>query len=196
MSFTFAQLSGGEAKRFGSDKTKAIYKGKPLFLYGIETGLKVTDDVLHLSKKKDKYMPFLEGVSYVEDEFEVVCPMSGLITAAKYAKYDNIFVVSADAPKISSDIILFLEKEFTSEYDAVIPEFNGKLYTLSAFYKKNVLLSLIDDYKNKKYKIITSLEQHNLKIIKEEELINNGFSKSIFTNINFEKDLIELEKDN
>ena len=200
MSFTFTQLSGGLSKRFGSDKTKALYNGKELYIYGLETGLKVSSDVLHLSKDKNKYKPFLDNVSYIEDEYDVVCPMSGLITAGKHAKFDNIFVISADAPKITPELIYFLEKKMKSngatDYDAVIPEFNGKLYTLSAMYKKHVLLSFIDDYNLGKYKIITSLENFNVAIIKEEELQSMGFSKSLFTNINFEKDLRDLEESN
>ena len=33
MDISYAMLSGGKAKRFGSDKTKALYKEKPLYIY-------------------------------------------------------------------------------------------------------------------------------------------------------------------
>ena len=35
MDISYAMLSGGKAKRFGSDKTKALYKEKPLYIYGL-----------------------------------------------------------------------------------------------------------------------------------------------------------------
>ena len=58
MDISYAMLSGGKAKRFGSDKTKALYKEKPLYIYGLETGLKVSCDVMHISKDAEKYKPF------------------------------------------------------------------------------------------------------------------------------------------
>ena len=62
MNISYAVLSGGKAKRFGSDKTKALYKGKPLYIYGLETGLSISSDVMHISKDAEKYQPFLENV--------------------------------------------------------------------------------------------------------------------------------------
>ena len=104
MKCSFALLSGGSSRRFVSDKTKALLYGKPLFLYGLECGLEVSDDVLHISKNKDKYKPFINNVKYLEDELDVICPMSGLITAQDshiieslvsanaYAKFTNEMV--------------------------------------------------------------------------------------------------------
>ena len=105
MNISYAVLSGGKAKRFGSDKTKALYKGKPLYIYGLETGLSISSDVMHISKDAEKYQPFLENVQYLQDDLEETCPMSGLIKAAQTAKYDDIFTVSADAPLISSEFV-------------------------------------------------------------------------------------------
>ena len=56
MNISYAVLSGGKAKRFGSDKTKALYQEKPLYLYCLETGLSVSSDVMHISKDAEKYM--------------------------------------------------------------------------------------------------------------------------------------------
>ena len=158
MDISYAMLSGGKAKRFGSDKTKALYKEKPLYIYGLETGLKVSCDVMHISKDAEKYKPFLENVRYIQDDLEEICPMSGLIKAAEEAKHDDIFAVSADAPLITWEFIKFLYIRF-KDCDGVIPVINGKSYTLMSFYKRDVLQAMIYDYKNKNYKIIKSLER-------------------------------------
>lgn len=195
MNISYAVLSGGKAKRFGSDKTKALYKDKPLYLYVLETGLAVSSDVMHISKNAEKYQPFLENVRYLQDDLEETCPMSGLIKAAQTAKYDDIFTVSADAPLINSEFVRFLYGYF-KDCDGVIPVINGKSYTLMSFYKRDVLLAMIDDYKNKNYKITKSLEKFNIKYVCEEDIFAAGFKSRMFTNINFQEDLDKLEADN
>lgn len=195
MNISYAVLSGGKAKRFGSDKTKALYKGKPLYIYGLETGLSISSDVMHISKDAEKYQPFLENVRYLQDDLEETCPMSGLIKAAQTAKYDDIFTVSADAPLISSEFVKFLYGYF-KDCDGVIPVINGKSYTLMSFYKREVLLSMQDDYKNKNYKLTKSLERFNIKKVCEEDIFAAGFKSRMFTNINFQDDLDKLEADN
>lgn len=195
MNISYAVLSGGKAKRFGSDKTKALYKGKPLYIYGLETGLSISSDVMHISKDAEKYQPFLENVRYLQDDLEETCPMSGLIKAAQTAKYDDIFTVSADAPFISSEFVKFLYGYF-KDCDGVIPVINGKSYTLMSFYKREVLLSMQDDYNNKNYKLIKSLERFNIKKVCEEDIFAAGFKSRMFTNINFQDDLDKLEADN
>lgn len=195
MNISYAVLSGGKAKRFGSDKTKALYKEKPLYLYCLETGLSVSNDVMHISKDAEKYKPFLENVQYLQDDLEEICPMSGLIKAAQTAKYDDIFTVSADAPLINSDFVKFLYGYF-KDCDGVIPVINDKSYTLMSFYKRKVLLAMIEDYKNKNYKITKSLEKFNIKYICEADIFAAGFKSRMFTNINFQEDLDKLEADN
>ena len=195
MNISYAVLSGGKAKRFASDKTKALYKGKPLYIYGLETGLSISSDVMHISKDAEKYQPFLENVRYLQDDLEETCPMSGLIKAAQTAKYDDIFTVSADAPLISSEFVKFLYGYF-KDCDGVIPVINGKSYTLMSFYKREVLLSMQDDYNNKNYKLIKSLERFNIKKVCEEDIFAAGFKSRMFTNINFQDDLNKLEADN
>ena len=195
MNISYAVLSGGKAKRFGSDKTKALYKGKPLYIYGLETGLSISSDVMHISKDAEKYQPFLENVRYLQDDLEETCPMSGLIKAAQTAKYDDIFTVSADAPLISSEFVKFLYGYF-KDCDGVIPVINGKSYTLMSFYKREVLLSMQDDYNNKNYKLIKSLERSTIKKVCEEDIFAAGFKSRMFTNINFQDDLNKLEADN
>ncbi len=193
MKCSFALLSGGSSRRFVSDKTKALLYGKPLFLYGLECGLEVSDDVLHISKNKDKYKPFINNVKYLEDELDVICPMSGLITAARHAKYEYIFILSADSPLITGNFFKYLHNNIKS-YDGVMPVINSKSYPLTAVYKKSILLSMEEDYKKENFKLIKSLERHNIIYLQEDEIIKAGFKKDIFININYQDDLKSLEE--
>ena len=58
-----------------------------------------------------------------------------------------------------------------------------------SFYKREVLLSMLDNYNNKNYKIIKSLEKFNIKYVTEEDIFAAGFKSRMFTNINFQEDL-------
>lgn len=195
MDISYAVLSGGQAKRFGSDKTKALYKGKPLYLYGIETGLSLSSDVMLISKDSSKYQPYLKNVQYLQDDLGEICPMSGLIKVGMSAKYDDIFILSADAPLIEKEFVKFLYSSFNN-CDGVIPVINGKSYTLMGFYKRKVLLNMLDDYNNKNFKIIKSLDKYNIKYINEDIIFSSGFNDTMFTNINFQEDLNKLEENN
>lgn len=193
MECSFALLSGGNSRRFNDDKTKALLFGKPLYEYGLECGLSITSQVMHISKDKAKYKPFMENVEYLEDELDVVCPMSGLITAARYAKYDNIFILSADSPLITGNFFKYLYNNINT-YDGVVPVIDNKQYPLTAIYKRHVLLSMEEDYNKNKYKLMKSLQNHNILYIQEDEIISSGFSKEMFININYKDDLKLLEE--
>lgn len=193
MKCSFALLSGGSSRRFISDKTKALLYGKPLFLYGLECGLEVSDDVLHISKNKDKYKPFINNVKYLEDELDVICPMSGLITAARHAKYDNMFILSSDSPLITGNFLKYLYNNINT-YDGVVPVVDNRQYPLTAIYKRHVLLSMEEDYNKNEYKLMKSLQNHNILYIQEDEIISSGFNKEMFININYKDDLKSLEE--
>lgn len=193
MEISFALMSGGEGKRFGSDKTKAIFRDKPLYACGLELGKKVSRDVMHVSKEPRKYEPFINGVSYIKDELEERCPMAGMITAARHAKNRLIFMLSADAPLFTADIIGYLCDNI-GDKDAIIPEINGRLYPLSALYKTDILKSFTADYDRGNYKIIKALERYDMKKITEKELITAGFDLNAFTNINYAEDLARLNE--
>lgn len=193
MECSFALLSGGNSRRFNDDKTKALLFGKPIYEYGLECGLSIASQVMHISKDKAKYKPFMENVEYIEDELNVVCPMSGLITAARYAKYDNMFILSADSPLITGKFFKYLYSKI-SKYDGVVPVMENRQYPLAAVYKRKVLLSMEEDYNNNEYKLMKSLQNHNILYIQEDEIISSGFNKEMFININYKDDLKLLEE--
>lgn len=180
--FSFAVMSGGEGRRFGGDKTKALLNSKELYLYSIEKGLTLSDDVMLISRNSKKYNPFVDNVRYIEDEYENQCPMAGMITAANNAKYDNIFILSADMPLISIDVIKLICKNFQN-CDAVIPVINEKSYNLTAIYKKSLLKSLINFYKNNIYKLNICFNQFNITFLDEKYFSKYNIQKE-FLNIN------------
>lgn len=190
--FSFVIMAGGEGKRFGKDKTKALLNGKELFIYSVEKGIKMTDDVIIVSRNKEKYKPFINNVKYIEDEYENQCPMAGMITVSNYAKYDNIFIISADTPLLSTDVIEIIISNLNS-YDGVIPVINGKSCNLSAIYKKNTLKSLLPFYEKGIYKLNISFKDFNILYLDETYFHKYNINKE-FLNINTINDLENAKK--
>ena len=193
MDISFALLSGGNSTRFKSDKTKALLYGKPMYEYGINTGLSVSSDVMHISRDINKYKPFIKGVKYLADDLENMCPMAGLIKAAECSKYDKIFILSADMPLFNKDIIIYFYERF-SNYDVILAEINCKYFPLAALYKRDVLQSFIEDYQKGYYKIIKALDRFNINVISENELTSAGFNILSFSNVNYQSDLDQIKK--
>ncbi len=187
---SFAVISGGEGRRFGSDKTRAMLNGKELYRYGVELGMSISDDVMLVSRDSAKYAPFIDGVTYLEDELENQCPMAGLITAARHAKHDVIFALSADTPLLDKDIVNFICSHI-NEYDAVIPDIDDKFWNLAACYKKSTLLNLLTYYERGHYKLVTALNDFNILPLKNVKFVDKCLNIRKFININNQ---IELEK--
>lgn len=192
MEISFALMSGGQGKRFGSDKTKACLLGKPLFLYGLELGISVSSDVMHLSRDIFKYEPFIEGVRYLSDEYPFMCPMAGMITAGNNARFDYVFILSADSPLFDRKLIKYF-MELAEGHDAVIPDINGKYYNLAAIYSKKMLIGLKSFYKRGMYKIKTCLDDFDVIFPNSSELNLLGFSEDSFLNINTYEDMKKAE---
>lgn len=195
---SFAILAGGNSKRFGEDKTLALYKGKPLFLYALELARRVATDVMIISKNSSKFQPFLEGVRYLEDDLPEVCPMSGLIKAAQAAKNELVFILPGDMPLFSEEAFSVIYESILDgsgnvAYDAAIPEFDNHKYTLSAIYKREVLLGFMSDYEKKHYKIILGLEKYNLKFVDNLQFINKKIDFNAFLNINYKVELENIQ---
>lgn len=181
-------MSGGIGKRFGSDKTKALLAGKPLYRYGLELGLEVSGDVMHVSRNILKYEPFIKGVRYIEDEYPYMCPMAGMITAANHALNKRIFILSADAPLFDKKLIQYFDS-IMGGYDAVIPLIDGKYYNLAALYSKKMLKGLLKFYNNGVYKITESLSNFNVLFLQEDKIFSISPSKASFLNLNTEEEL-------
>lgn len=188
MDISFALMSGGLGKRFGSDKTMAVLNGKPLYKYGLELGFEVSSDVLHISRNVEKYKPFIEGARYISDGYPNMCPMAGMITAADNARFDYIFVLSADTPLLDKNFIAYF-KDIIGSRDAVIPSLKGKYYTLAALYSKKMLLALKPFYNRGEYKIVSCLDDFDVYYPDELELASHGRLEGSFININTREDL-------
>jgi molybdopterin-guanine dinucleotide biosynthesis protein A len=184
-----AILAGGMSRRFGTDKTLAELEGIPLVKRVYDSVSNYSDDIMLIAKDTSKYA-FLENVRHLKDISEKQCALVGIITALSYAENDRVFVISADSPLFPFDAVPMM----CGYGETVIPEVNGKLYTLAAIYPKNILPILNSAFENNRYRVTEALSAVSItKLPYSAFLPFDRFTKSEiangFININTQNDL-------
>jgi molybdopterin-guanine dinucleotide biosynthesis protein A len=177
------------SRRFGTDKTLTELEGAPLVKRVYDGISNYSDDIMLIAKDTAKYA-FLENVRLLKDISEKQCALVGIITALSYAKNDRVFVISADSPLFPFDAVPMMSRSG----ETVVPEVNGKLYTLAAIYPKSILPLLNSAFENNRYRVTEALASVSVtKLPYSAFLPFDRFAKSEnsngFININTQNDL-------
>lgn len=103
-------LCGGKSTRMGTDKTKALLKGKPLLSYSVELFKSLNMD-FHLSINSSQ-TELYQTHQCVIDQHEEKGPLGGITSSLK-ALNKSLLVVPVDMPKLNAELI----KELMSNSD-------------------------------------------------------------------------------
>jgi molybdopterin-guanine dinucleotide biosynthesis protein A len=178
-------LCGGQARRFGMDKSFFNYRGKPLYRYAYDELSPLTDDIFLQCGKKDTHI--YEVCSY-NDHYLDLGPIGGIYSALRYARYPRVFVIACDMPHITRRFVTTL-----LEYhgDIVVPGWdNGYVEPLCAVYSRK--LAPLIEYKMLQgdYKIATLFDEVDVKHVAIEPLMAKGIiPEEMFKNINYPDDV-------
>lgn len=151
---------------------------------------KLFDEVIIVTNSFDDYAHL--GATLTADLIPNTGPLGGLYSGLMRSASDYNFVVACDMPFIDPAIILYLQNYAHSEkYDVIVPEFNGFIEPLFAFYSKRCVPTILDH-----------LNQHDLKIrsfysrVKVKEVPCHHFKtiEKTFFNINTREDLQQARK--
>jgi len=187
-----AVLSGGQGRRFGTDKTLAVLSGKKLFDYPLDLAISISEDIMFISRDREKYKPFRDNIRYLEDDYSNQSAMAGILTALKRAIYDRVFVIPADMPLVNKHIAEIIISN-SDGYDIAIPKINNKLMLLFAVYDKKIEKFLLAEYNKGNYRLFDLLPTLNINILEEDIFINAGINLNLFININQSTDLDSAE---
>lgn len=119
-------LSGGQSRRFGNDKARAVIDNQPLLLRIAERMQGSCNHVFTVADKPEKYDDL--GLVTLVDELPDCGPLAGLLTAlhhAKQNKTDWILLASCDLTELKPSWIDMLQQSITPATDAVV--FQGEL---------------------------------------------------------------------
>lgn len=156
---------------------------------------KVVDEIIIASNHNSKYN--LPGTLEVPDLFPGKGPMGGIHAGLLTASHPYAFVVAADMPLFSADLVSYFINRIDMRYDVVAPEIDGFWEPLCAVYARTCLpvieQSLCADIRNV-YGLCQRLR--TLKI-DERELAGIGKSRDNFYNMNTPEDyraLLAMQK--
>jgi molybdopterin-guanine dinucleotide biosynthesis protein A len=133
MQFSGVVLAGGRSSRFGEDKARFCYQGRPLLTYVLAS---LQEAAERLIIAKAPYPEF--EVPTVLDLYSVAAPLSGLCTALRVAQHDWVALAACDLPFLSADYWRAL-LTYAEGCDAVMVMRQGRLEPLAALYHRRVL---------------------------------------------------------
>ncbi len=187
---SIAILCGGDASRFGGDKTRVEIGELPLYRIIWNKLEDKSDDIFLQTAPEDEY-----DLPTSEDLIPGGGPLGGIYSALTRAKHDWLFVSACDLPYLDPEIVdeLFLRAEEGTEI--TIPRWeNGYLEPLTAIYNVSVLPRLEETLDNGTRKITDFLDQlEEVKEVSVEGLIESGkIPHNCFYNVNTQDDLDNL----
>ena len=130
-------LAGGGARRFGSDKTRALVDGRPLLELAVEAVADVVGEVVVVGP----WAP--DGVRHVVEPERGQGPLAGLAHGLRSVSADHVLVVGGDHPLLVPALLQLL-LDHRDDADAVVPIRSGDPEPLVARYRRDVALAAAD----------------------------------------------------
>ncbi len=140
-------ICGGKSTRFGEDKCNIILEGKTLLQLALEKLNTICIEVLVAPKNPQKIDPQTkEKYKIIEDYPTAYGPIAAILSALKFAKYENLLVLGVDFPLVRLELLYFLLKTIEENVvKMVIPKINRLYQPLVAVYKKQ-LIPLLENW--------------------------------------------------
>ncbi|NTV46789.1 MAG: molybdenum cofactor guanylyltransferase [Chlorobiales bacterium] len=142
-------LTGGQSRRFGSDKSLARINDHT-FAEHIYQCLTKKFPGVALVGKVEKH----QGLPFIHDVLAVQCPLTGIYSGLLASQSDWSFFVGVDLPLVSIPLIEHLEPYLTTPYQVALPEANGKKHPLCAFYHRSLIPSIKASLDNQNYRMM------------------------------------------
>ncbi len=129
-------LAGGDSRRMGAVKAALPFGDTSLAGAAVAVLQPVFRQVLVVTRNKD-LLPGIDA-EVLEDAWPLQGPLVGLARGLAHSDADWCFVAACDMPFLQVGVIKEMAKHLTG-CDAVIPEYDGRLQTLHAFYSQACL---------------------------------------------------------
>ena len=134
-------LAGGASKRMGSPKATLPFGSTSLVGATVEALRPVFRRVLVVTRDKT-LLPGID-VEVLEDGRPLCGPLVGLARGLSHSNAPWCFVAGCDMPFLQIELIEGMT-EYLGDCDVVVPNYNGQLQTLHAFYRTGCLSTAED----------------------------------------------------
>jgi molybdopterin-guanine dinucleotide biosynthesis protein A len=188
-------LVGGMSRRMGEDKTRLLYRGKPMALHQAEKLSFVCGRVALVGKGAH---PFPDsGYRFVDDGAETRAPIYGVLAALSWSPDDLNVVVAADIPRCpESFLAALLEVAEAVPAAVVVPVVGGELQTLCSVWRRSAIPALREAILADRLSLRGPIERLAAVIVPEDQTSRMpGGRPENFLNVNRPEDYEELTKD-
>jgi molybdenum cofactor guanylyltransferase len=178
-------LAGGKSTRMGKDKAFLEFEGRTLLTNAIELARAVADEV----KVVGDPAKFAGFGTVVEDIYRARGPLGGIHAALKSSETDFNLMIGVDLPLLEVRFLQYLIASAVQSGAVVtVPRAGVHYEPLCAMYRREFVFpaeqALIAGH-NKIDAVFTGFQ---VRTVEDQELAQNGFSSSMFRNVNTPED--------
>lgn len=177
-------LVGGQSKRFGSEKYRALIDGTPMVQKVYRAAEGFVDEILVSIGTKKKVIPLAE-YEEVLDSYPGAGPLAGIHACMAAMQSDWLLVLACDLPYVSKTSLESLTSAIDDQVKLVIARGDdGTTQPLCACYHRSVLWGLtsaLEAGKNSVYRFVDSLDAVREVDVPATELINVNRPNDIFS---------------
>lgn len=187
MEFSGAVLAGGRSKRFGRDKARFVWRGRPLLAYVLDSLVAAQERFIVAGRPYPEF-----GVAVYADAIPGGDSLSGLHSALLHANNEWVAVAACDLPNLTPDYWAFLlERASDTQGQAVVAEGpTGWIEPLAALYHKDAEPLARAQLERGDLFLKHLVEATEAEIVPWEELAVR-FGSRLFLNANRIEDLIQ-----
>jgi len=165
----------------GADKALLSFGNRTLLERALQTAATVAVKTCIVGPR-GRYSEFGE---VIEDIYRDCGPLAGIHAALSFTTTDLNLILSVDMPLMTPKFLSWLVAQAERSPELiVVPEAAGGLQPLCATYRKAACAFAKQSLQKGDYKVDHLFSQVPTRILKEKEIVANGFSPEIFRNVN------------
>lgn len=176
---TIGILAGGKSSRMGEDKALLKY-GQETFLEHIVNILKPLGEIV-VAARAGQELSNIDGINLVYDKYTDCGPLAGMANILASSKNSWCFICAVDMPKISVELVSYLEEFCSSDYDCVCLTVAGQAQPLCALYRSSLLPIVEEQLENNSYKLQDILTKVRTKYV---DIERSCFDADCVLNVN------------
>lgn len=157
-------LAGGKNSRMdGRKKIFLEYQGEPFYKHTLQAFSMFPQT--YLSVEQMEIYAHL-GLPMVEDQYQEIGPMGGLVSGLRTIEADALCVAACDMPMIESYVVEMLVKAYQEHPQITVIQAGDRLHPLLGIYPKSCLADLEELIAEGMYKMKFLLEKSGYQVVK------------------------------
>jgi molybdenum cofactor guanylyltransferase len=178
-------LAGGKSTRMGTDKALLQLGGRSLIAHSLDLARSAAAEVKIIGDA-GKFSRYGE---VIQDVYPDRGPLGGIHAALSSTHTDCNLILGVDLPFLPAEFVNYLSATAQASGAVVtLPSADGRLQPLCAIYRKQFGALAERALVAGKNKIDALFPETTVRLITDVELAANGFSSSIFRNLNTPED--------